>query len=260
MDTFTVPITYISAPATVSMADGWYDIASLDHFWIRRRLDVLRCLAEPIIRGAHQIAEIGCGNGLVQRAIEDEYGISVTGFDLNDFALKKNIARQSPIYCYDIYDRVSDFRARFDLVLLLDVIEHIREEAAFLESVAYHMTDSAVLIINVPAYQSLYSNYDRAVGHIRRYTISSLERVLVANGFRMRAATYWGAPLLPLLAARKALLTFRKQQANIVSSGMDPGSRVANQVLGQISRCEPLPQKMGGTSVMCVFEKATANQ
>ena len=45
-------ITYLSAPAVVSMADRWYDIASVDHFWIRRRFKVLQVLAGGLVSEA----------------------------------------------------------------------------------------------------------------------------------------------------------------------------------------------------------------
>src|SRR6202022_1800786 len=100
-----------SSPTSVSMTDCWFDIASLDHFWIRRRFEVLVALADGIIRKADRMAEIGCGNGLLQRSIEDQYGVPVAGFDLNDFALRKNISRQSALYCYDVHQRSLEFRA-----------------------------------------------------------------------------------------------------------------------------------------------------
>ena len=121
------------------MIDHWYDLAHPDHFWIRRRFDVLERLAGPLIRNAVGLAEIGCGNGLVQSAIEDRYGMAVAGFDLNELALKMNISRMSPVYCYDIHQRSEEFRARFDVILLLDVLEHIEDEGAFLQSLKYHM-------------------------------------------------------------------------------------------------------------------------
>src|SRR5690349_4588297 len=157
-------VIYASAPAPVSMRDSWYHIADLDHFWMRRRFDVFRYLAGPLIRDAARIAEIGCGNGIVQTQIEQHYGVPVAGFDLNEFALKKNVSSLSPVYCYDIHQRSPEFQARFDLVLLFDVLEHIHDEASFLESTMYHMSDSGTLAINVPAHQALYSKYDQAVG------------------------------------------------------------------------------------------------
>jgi SAM-dependent methyltransferase len=251
------PIIYTSAPSPVSMTDCWYEVASLNHFWIRRRFDVMERIAGSLIRNADAIAEIGCGNGLVQRFIEDHCGKAVAGFDLNELALEKNICGMSERYCYDIHERSQEFRTRFDVVLLFDVLEHIADEGAFLQSAKYHMTDSGALVINVPAHQSLFSNYDKAAGHFRRYSIGSLKNVLEQNGLTIRTCTYWGAALIPLLIARKALLTLRRNEKNIISSGFDPGPRAANYALGLLARCEPIPQTLLGTSLMVVAEKSS---
>src|SRR5207249_2618870 len=121
-------ITYLTAPAKVSMPDCWYEIADLNHFWVRRRFEVMRRLADSVIRQSARIAEIGCGNGLVQRQIEDAYGVSVAGFELNERALKQNCSRLSPLYCYDIHQRSAGLRGSFDLFLACDVLEHIQDE------------------------------------------------------------------------------------------------------------------------------------
>ena len=84
-----------------------------------------------------------------------------------------------------------------------------------------------------------------------------LREILEQNGLRVRACTYWGAPLVPLLIARKALLALRRNEKNIVSSGFNPGSPVANAALGLLARCEFIPQMLFGASVMCVAEKSS---
>jgi hypothetical protein len=254
MESNSHPIIYTSAPASVSMTDHWYEAAHPEHFWIRRRFDVMDRLAGSLIRNAHSIGEIGCGNGLVQKSIEDHYGKAVAGFDLNEHALKQNLSRLSPCYCYDVHQRAEEFRAKFDVLLLFDVLEHIEDESAFLQSVKFHISRSGVLIVNVPALQALYSKYDKAAGHYRRYRASGLSEVLAKNGLAVRAATYWGAPLTPVLAVRKAMLAMRRDEANIISSGFDPGPAVVNGALGLLARCEPIPQMWLGSSLMVVAE------
>src|SRR5713226_2369014 len=96
-------IEYLSQPAAVSMANRWFEISSTEHFWIRRRFTVLQRLAGHRISGAHELAEVGCGHGLLQRQIEDAYGREVTGFDLNEGALKHSASRLSKVCCYDIF-------------------------------------------------------------------------------------------------------------------------------------------------------------
>jgi 2-polyprenyl-3-methyl-5-hydroxy-6-metoxy-1,4-benzoquinol methylase len=145
-------VAYLSDSMPVSMGDWWFEIATSDHFWIRRRFEVLRRLADSVVRNSSRAAEIGCGNGLLQRDIEDHYGISVAGFELNEVALQKNVSRLSPLYCYNIHQRNPEFRAKFDLLLLFDVLEHIEDESGFLQSVQFHLAESGTLLINVPAH------------------------------------------------------------------------------------------------------------
>jgi len=247
------PIEYLSSPMPVNMGDWWFDIATPDHFWIRRRFEVMRKLADSAIRRATRSAEIGCGNGLLQRDLEDHYGISVAGFELNELALMKNVSRMSQLYCYDIHERKSQFRAHFDLLFLFDVLEHIEDESGFLQSVKFHLSDSGTLLVNVPAHEFFRSDYDRAAGHVRRYSASQLGRVLERNGFKTRASTYWGLPFVPLLLARKAI-TLPGADGK---TGFDSRGYVTNRLLGFMARMEPLPQTFLGTSVMVVVENQT---
>ncbi len=243
-------VAYLSDSMPVSMGDWWFEIATSDHFWIRRRFEVLRRLADSVVRNSRRAAEIGCGNGLLQRDIEDYYGKSVAGFELNEIALQKNVSRLSPLYCYNIHQRNPEFRAQFDLLLLFDVLEHIEDESGFLQSVQFHLAESGTLLINVPAHQFFFSDYDRAAGHIRRYSVDQLAKVAELNGFKARAFTYWGLPLVPLLLLRKAMSMKRSDG----KAGFDARGHTMNTLLSFLARCEPLPQRFLGTSVMAVLE------
>ena len=71
---------------------------------------------------------------------------------------------------------------RFDLVLLLDVIEHLADDATFLrEAVVPRLHATSVLVVSVPAYQSLYCDHDTALGHERRYRPHELHRLLAGQ-------------------------------------------------------------------------------
>jgi SAM-dependent methyltransferase len=243
-------VTYLCSPLPVNMGDWWFDVATLDHFWIRRRFDVMQHLADREIRNSKRAAEIGCGNGLVQRDLELHYGISVAGFELNPIALEKSVSRIGPLYCYNIHQRDPQFRAHFDLIVLFDVLEHIEDESEFLQSVKFHLSDSGTLLINVPSHQALYSDYDRAAGHIRRYSIKQLTSVAEQNCLRVRGITYWGLPLLPLLLLRKTMSLKRSDGR----AGFDSRGPILNRILSWLAQLEPLPQKFAGTSVMAVLE------
>jgi len=247
-------ITYLSPPAPVSMADRWFEIAAIDHFWIHRRFDVLRRLADGLITNAGEVAEIGCGHGLLQLQIENSFGRKVAGFDLNEVALKQNLSGLSPIYCYDIYQKDLALQKRFDLIFLFDVLEHIDAEDNFIAALLFHLAPGGKVIVNVPAGQWAFSAYDRAAGHVRRYAIRSLQDVARRNNLQVTKWTYWGLPLVPALLLRKLWLLGSHDQDQIISTGFDSRTAFMNHLLGLGSRCEPIPQKILGTSLMAILE------
>jgi SAM-dependent methyltransferase len=236
------------------MADDWFALATLDHFWIKRRFAVFKRLAGSLIPGAREIAEVGCGHGLIQTQVEKSYSRGVTGLDLNDFALKRNQSDFSPVCCYDIHQRNPEWKQRFDLIFLFDVLEHTEDESQFLQSILFHLATDGHVIVNVPASQSLFSAYDVAAGHKRRYSISSLRSAAHRNQLKVEDWSYWGLPLFPALLLRKLYLLRKRGGENVISNGFDPRGPAMNRLLDFVSRCEPIPQKLLGTSLMAVIK------
>lgn len=249
-------IEYLSSPAPVNMADPWFDIATLDHFWIRRRFAVFQKLGDDLITRAGQLAEVGCGHGLLQRQIEDTYGQAVTGFDLNEYALTRNVSQRSKVYCYDIFAMAPAFYARFEVIFLFDVLEHIADEEAFLNAIKFYLAPHGRLVVNVPAGQWAYSAYDRAVGHLRRYSIGMLRKVALSSGLQVERWSYWGLPFIPMLMLRKLWLAGKQGSQEIIAGGMDARSEFFDTAFAFISRCEVTPQKFAGASLMAVLQVA----
>lgn len=239
------------------MGNKWFEVVNVDHFWVKRRFIVLLALAESSLRSASVIGEIGCGNGLVQRQIECYFEKSVDGYDLNTIALKNNISQRSRIIRYDITNDESEIKDIYDLLLLMDVLEHIGDQRKFLFAANKMLKSGGFLIVNVPAFNKLYSDYDRAVGHIRRYDSDELTQTIEACGFKRISYSYWGLPLIPLLWIRRLIIRNRDQNATI-RQGMSPGSNLMNRLLGVLSNFEILPNHCYGTSLMAVFKKKVA--
>jgi SAM-dependent methyltransferase len=249
-------IEYLSPATEVNMSDGYFQIAGTDHFWVRRRFGVLQKLAGGIVGGAREIAEVGCGHGLLQRQVEDTYSKPVTGFDLNVYGLKHNVSRISRVCCYDIYQKDEEFRRKFDLILLFDVLEHIPDEDSFVQAILFHLAAGGALVVSVPAGEWAYSSYDRAAGHMRRYSIESLRKVVERNNLEIKRWSYWGLPMLPTLVMRKLRAEKDDEDARkAYAAGFDTRTKGLNETLAFLSRCELIPQHVAGTSVMTVLQR-----
>jgi SAM-dependent methyltransferase len=237
------------------MSDGYFQIAGTDHFWVQKRFRVLRQLAGDIVERSAEIAEIGCGHGLLQRQVEDEYGKRVTGFDLNEYGLKHNVSRTSRVCCYDIYQKDEEFRGKFDTILLFDVLEHIADEDRFIEAILYHLANAGRLLVSVPAGRWTYSGYDQAAGHVRRYSFGTLRETAARNCLDVEKWSYWGLPLLPALMARKVITGIKKDAREAYSSGFDSRSAPLNSAMRIVSKLEIIPQHVAGTAVMAILKR-----
>ncbi|GLW09467.1 hypothetical protein Misp01_45960 [Microtetraspora sp. NBRC 13810] len=61
-----------------------------------------------------------------------------------------------------------------ETVIAINVLEHFEDDAAILTLLARSVTPGGTIVLWVPAYQSLYGEFDRKVGHFRRYTPGTL--------------------------------------------------------------------------------------
>ena len=81
---------------------------------------------------------------------------------------------------------------RFDAILYIDVLEHIKEDAAELVLAAQHLRTNGVIIVLAPAFPWLYTPFDAAIGHFRRYTRKSM-RAVAPQGLREEKCIYLDA-------------------------------------------------------------------
>ncbi len=234
------------------MGDAWFTIASPEHFWVRRRFQVLKKLAGDFPWRTAKLAEIGCGSGLVQRQIEDAYGTTVDGFDLNEYALKQSVCRTSQRHCYNIHARDASLRSACEGLILFDVIEHLDDHRGFLESALFHVKPGGRIFINVPADMKLMSEYDTAAGHVRRYDAEELIALCESCQLRVEKWTYWGRPLRPLLSIRQRKLRKMTDPSEILRSGFKPPGAIANAMLMFLSQFERIPQHRAGSSLLLV--------
>lgn len=88
----------------------------------------------------------------------------------------------------------------FDTVVCLNVLEHIEDDRFALSQMASVLSSGGTLALLVPAHQILYGEFDRAVGHYRRYSRHELRKVLIETGFTVESLKFFSlAATLPWL-------------------------------------------------------------
>ena len=107
------------------------------------------------------------------------------------------------------------------------------------------------MIVNVPASMLLFSDYDTAAGHLRRYTPASLTKLFGHCGVKAPAIEPWGMLMIPSLLARKALLRGAKV-AGAIRTGFVPPNAISRLLLHGLKNIETaLPFSMPfGTSIL----------
>jgi len=122
----------------------------------------------------------------------------------------------------------------FDSVIYIDVLEHIEDDRAELERAARHLTRGGQLVVLSPAHAWLYSPFDRAIGHCRRYSARSLKAVAPAE-LRLVRLRYLDALGTLTSAANRLFLAQRMPtpaQIAFWDGLMVPMSRVVDPLIG----------------------------
>jgi SAM-dependent methyltransferase len=124
---------------------------------------------------------------------------------------------------------------QFDCILYIDVLEHIESDRAELRAAAEHLKPSGTLVVLCPAHPMLYTQFDRAIGHYRRYT-KAMYRAIEPDGLRREWLFYLDSAGLLLSLGNRLLLRSGSPTVKQVKTWdrlFVPLSRVIDPVLGR---------------------------
>ena len=137
---------------------------------------------------------------------------------------------------------------RFDTVLYIDVLEHIEDHCAELARAASHLRPGGHIIVLAPAHSWLYTPFDAAVGHFRRYSRASLRAAATPSGLRELEMVYLDSVGLLASAANRMLLR----------QSMPTGRQILtwDRLMVPVSRAlDPLLAHRAGKSVVGVWSR-----
>lgn len=161
------------------------------HRWI---LDEFR----PYL-GDH-IVEVGAGTGNFSRLLLAESPRKLSLVEPSEMFehLERNISTvetRTDVSLYNsIFRNAADTiaaKARPDTIIYINVLEHIEDDLGELQTIYQTLADGGQCLIFVPALQALYGDFDRKVGHFRRYAKKDLEEKCRTAGFNIVRSRYF---------------------------------------------------------------------
>ena len=147
----------------------------------------------PSIRG--RVLEVGAGTGETTQFLPHQNATAWTCLEPDVQLLeelRKKIGTQLPTHCMAVSGTLAalDPNDRYDTILYIDVLEHIEDDKGELAQALAHLAEGGHLVVLSPAYQYLYSPFDKAIGHFRRYRKKTLRAAADLPGLVERKMFY----------------------------------------------------------------------
>jgi SAM-dependent methyltransferase len=224
-----------------------------DHWWYAGRRAVLRSLLPPIGEG-FRILDAGCGPGGNRTILPEEAG--PVALDPSPLALE--LTRRYPYRARLRGDltRLPFPDACLDLVLALDVLEHLDDEMAGLREIRRVLRPGGRAVLAVPAFRSLWGLQDRLAHHRRRYRRPRLVAALREAGLEVERSTYFNTFLMaPIWAGRQLLRVIPhhlQSEAQIALPGLNGPLRALFASERFLLRVLDLPF---GVSIFCLARR-----
>jgi len=163
-------------------------VAALRQILIRHELTRVR-----------RVLDAGCGDCYVPHQLFVDGGARATdlvGVDVHLTDQQRCLFERvrSPVRAHNSWEALGT--NPFDLVLLLDVLEHVEDDRGFLADLVSRVVSGAYVLITVPAFNGLFGPHDTFLGHYRRYRTSQLRVLATEAGLCHVEGGYLFASLL----------------------------------------------------------------
>ena len=163
--------------------------------WFDKKAKILLELAKG---EGKRVIDIGCGTGAITKKFSDA-GFDAVGIDTSkkciDIAKKIKGPSFSNTNISDLKNMLKKgkraFKQRFDIAVISEVLEHSNNPINDLKNINSVLRPNGVVLVTVPAYQALFSEYDKKAGHVKRYSFQQIKQELNTAGFRVEKMFYW---------------------------------------------------------------------
>lgn len=225
-----------------------------DHWYYRGKAAAMRHILrdQPIAR----ILDIGAGSGFFSRELlRTTHAHQATCIDTSYPGDSESTVSGKPIR----FLRQSPGPTRADLVLMMDVLEHVDDDTGLIDSYLRTASPGTRLLITVPAFSFLWSGHDVFLEHKRRYTLPQIKNLVRSAGLEILRGSYYFGAVFPVAAVVR-LKNGGTTTPHAARSDLRQHSRFVNSVLTWICRGEVPFMRFNrafGLSVFCLAKKGS---
>lgn len=225
------------------------------HWWhISKRRIVANYIKHYLKKKTAKILDVGCGTGKNLESFK-EFG-EIYGLDSSKEAMEFCKKRGLKNIKLGEAEKMPFKASSFDVVTLLDVLEHTDDNKT-LREVYRVLRKDGILIITVPAFSWLWSNWDKVLHHKRRYNKNDIINILKKNSFAVTYISYlYSFLVLPALIIRKIKQKLLKKE---YTSDFRLSNSLLNWIMNYITKIEfKIAQKISipvGTTILVIAKK-----
>jgi SAM-dependent methyltransferase len=245
----------------IEMYSHIYEVEQTHWWYVARREIIFDWTWQVLARyETPKILDIGCGTGLNLEYLRQQHYTDVVGLDFSAEAMRFCQSRHLPSLIQGDGTLPPLRSQSFDVIMALDLIEHLEDDLFALRSLARILKPGGTLIIFTPAFNFLWGLQDEVSHHFRRYTAPDLRRKVKSAGLEIDKLTYANMFLFPFIwAGRQALKLVNNNIQGTSENDLHPSW--SNQILRRIFLAEkPLLRQIDlplGVSVFCIARKAS---
>lgn len=244
------------------------------HWWFASRTRAILALLDKYVgpgKNGRRVLDIGAGAGNMMHNLA-QYGDEIVGLEYNPKPIPVAHERGWDVRQGDATAMPFEDES-FDLLSLLDTVEHIPDETAVFNETFRVTKPGGAMVVTVPAFMWLWSHNDVINLHQRRYTAPELKRKLIAAGWKVSYISYNNFLIFPLGAGMILLRKWLGKEPDMSSPHfdddayqveMEPTPPLLNAILEAVGKLEvamlkhfPLPI---GTSLIAIARKPENTQ
>lgn len=223
------------------------------HFWNIARNDLIYRWLKPRLQENELVMDVGCGKGIVVSDFKSR-GLNIQGVELGPApvmpGLENDVRTETDLFDLDPALK-NDIRA----VLLLDVLEHMQDRHAFLQSIYRELPNCHTILVTVPARMEIWSEYDRHWGHHLRFDRPGVASDLAAGGYRADKNAYFFQWIYLSSLLFRLLRISKSTDFQAIKRG---GFKAfCHRLLGLFTCLESrlMPGWLAGSSIICVASR-----